>query len=83
MTTWTAEDAANLLDPPLTIEEVRALIRATRLTPVGTRRTGRRGRPAEIYDSDTLLRAHAAVVPFLVEKEGPATPDQTANSRVY
>lgn len=69
MTTWTAEDAANLLDPPMTLEEVRALIRATRLTPVGTRHTGRRGRPADVYDSATILRAHTAIAPLLVEHE--------------
>lgn len=64
--TWTAEDAAAILDPPMSVEQVRALIRACGLRPVGTRHTGRRGRPAELYDSAALLRAHAGIAPFLV-----------------
>lgn len=67
---WTVEDACTLLDPPMTADEVRALIKALRITPDGHRRTGRRGRPAETYDAYTLTRAHAAIAPFLVAAEG-------------
>jgi hypothetical protein len=66
---WTVEDAAALLDPPMSVEQVRALIRAANIPPAGQRRTGRRGRPAETYDPVVILRAHAALVPFLVEGE--------------
>ncbi|MBA9002025.1 hypothetical protein [Thermomonospora cellulosilytica] len=69
MTTWTAEDAARLLDPPMTVDQVRALIKAAGIRPVGQRRTGRRGRPAETYDPAVLIRAHAALAPLLVETE--------------
>lgn len=71
MTTWTAEDAAALLDPPMSVEEVRALIRLAHIPAVGQRRTGRRGRPAPAYDPALLLRAHAALAPFLVRAEIP------------
>jgi hypothetical protein len=66
---WTAEDAAALLDPPMTVDQVRALIRAAAIQPAGHRRTGRRGRPAETYDPEVILRAHASLVPFLVAAE--------------
>lgn len=70
-TPWTVEDAAALLDPPMTADQVRALIKAAAIQPVGQRRTGRRGRPADTYDPAVLLRAHAALAPFLVAAEGP------------
>jgi 2-keto-3-deoxy-L-rhamnonate aldolase RhmA len=72
---WTVEDAAALLDPPMTVEQVRALIRAAAIPPAGQRRTGRRGRPAEVYDAATLLRAHAALAPFLAEAETHGEPN--------
>lgn len=61
---WTLDDAAQLLDPPITPDELRALIVAARLQPTGIRRTGRRGRPAPTYDPADLMRAHAALVAF-------------------
>lgn len=67
--TWTAEDAAAILDPPMTVEQVRALIKSAAIQPAGQRRTGRRGRPAPTYDSEVLLRAHAALAPFLAAAE--------------
>jgi len=68
--TWTIEDAAALLDPPMTADEVRALIHAARIRPVGQRRTGRRGRPADTYNPADLMRAHAGIAPLLAEAEG-------------
>lgn len=65
---WTVEDAARLLDPPMRVEQVRALIMLASIQPNGRRRTGRRGRPAETYDSAALLRAHAAVASLLAER---------------
>jgi hypothetical protein len=59
---WSIEDAAAILDPPITADELRALVAAARITPTGTRRTGRRGRPREVYDPSELMRAHAAIV---------------------
>lgn len=66
---WTVEDATALLDPAMSVEQVRALIRAAGIQPAGHRRTGRRGRPAETYDAEVILQAHAALVPFLVAAE--------------
>lgn len=59
---WTLEEAAALLDPPITVDELRALTIAARTQPAGQRRTGRRGRPVTVYDPADLMRAHAAVV---------------------
>jgi len=59
---WTVEDAATLLDPPITADEVRALITAARIQPTGLRRTGRRGRAPFVYDPTDLMRGHAALV---------------------
>lgn len=59
---WTIEEAAALLDPPITTEELRALVTAARTHPRGQRRTGRRGRPHFTYDPADLMRAHAAIV---------------------
>ncbi|GAA1015851.1 hypothetical protein Aple_010540 [Acrocarpospora pleiomorpha] len=58
---WTIEEAAALLDPPMTAEEIRALVLVFALHPTGHRRGGR-GRPAPTYDQAELLRAHAAAV---------------------
>lgn len=66
--TWTVEDAAAILDPPMTAEQVRALIVAAGIPPAGYRR-GRRGRPAKVYDAALLVRAHAAIAPLLVSSE--------------
>jgi len=66
---WTLDEAAALLDPPMSVEQLRRLVQAVALQPVGTRRTGRRGRPAPTYDSAALLRAHAAIAPLLAERE--------------
>ncbi|MFD0884877.1 hypothetical protein ACFQ08_09990 [Streptosporangium algeriense] len=46
MDAWTVEDAVTLLHPPLTVAEVREMIDLLRLQPYGSRRTGRRDRPA-------------------------------------
>lgn len=68
---WTLDEAAALLDPAMTVEQLRHLVQAAGLQPVGTRRTGRRGRPAPTYDSAVLLRAHAALAPLLILAETP------------
>lgn len=59
---WTIEDAVALLHPPLTAAEVREMIDLLHLQPCGSRRTGRRGRPAPTYDPTVLQHAHAAVM---------------------
>lgn len=59
---WTLEEAAAILDPHITLDELRALTTAARIQPVGQRRTGRRGRPITVYDPAELMCAHAALV---------------------
>lgn len=59
---WTVEEAAAILDPTVTLDELRALLTVARVEPIGQRRTGRRGRPSAVYDPAELMRAHAALV---------------------
>lgn len=59
---WTIDDAVALLDPALTVAEVRAMIDLIGIPACGFRRTGRRGRPLPTYDASTLQEAHAIVV---------------------
>ncbi|MEV0586340.1 hypothetical protein [Nonomuraea sp. NPDC050310] len=61
MTGWTAREAAEHLDPPLTEDEVRALITIFQVPAIG-QRTGGRGRPADEYAQDAILHAHAIVI---------------------
>lgn len=65
---WTLDEAAALLDPPMSVEQVRALIVAAGIPSAGYRR-GRRGRPAKTYDAAMLVRAHAAIAPLLVRSK--------------
>jgi hypothetical protein len=63
--TWTLDEAAVLLDPPVTAEQLRLFIQAAQIRPAGQRRTGRRGRPTDTYDVPTLMRVHAVLVTFI------------------
>jgi hypothetical protein len=58
-------ELADLLDPPVTIEQVCHLVRYIKLEPCGWRRSGRRGRPTALYDAATVMEAHTALVPFV------------------
>ena len=65
------QHAAALLDPPLTVAQVRALITLAGLRPIGNRRSGPRGgRPPFVYSQPALVRAHAVVVPLLALPAG-------------
>ena len=68
---WTVEDAARILDPVMSAIEVRALIIAARIQPIGRRRHRGAGRPLRLYDPADLLQAHAGVAPMLVISEFP------------
>jgi hypothetical protein len=66
----TVDEAAAWLDPPITSDALAGFIAAApdpdgKLAPVGTRRTGRAGRPAQTYSAGELMRLHAAVAPWL------------------
>lgn len=59
---WTIEDAATLLYPEMTATEVRGMVDLFGIAPCGSRRTGRRGRPAPTYDATRLQEAHSVVM---------------------
>lgn len=61
----TIRELADLLDPPVTADQVKHMVRAVGLRPCGHRRTGRKGRPTALYDATVILRVHAALVPFM------------------
>lgn len=61
----TIEEMVTILDPPLTVPQLRALVQAVGLEPQGARYTGRRGRPGSCYKASELMRLHAAVVPLM------------------
>ena len=63
--TLTLAEAAMVLDPPLTEQQLRQIITALGWQPHGVRHTGRAGRPAPAYDATRLLELHAAMVPFI------------------
>jgi 2-keto-3-deoxy-L-rhamnonate aldolase RhmA len=63
--TLTLAEAAQVLDPPMTEQQLRAIVRALRWEPEGYRHTGRAGRPGARYDAGKILKLHAALVPFL------------------
>jgi hypothetical protein len=61
----TVAEAATVLDPPLSEQQLRAIVRAVGLLPCGRRYTGRAGPPAATYDAEKIIRLHAAITPFL------------------
>lgn len=61
---WTLDEAAARLDPPMTSEQVRAMVHSAGLEPAGRRRTGF-GRFRFVYDAKQVREAHAAVAPLL------------------
>jgi hypothetical protein len=63
--TLTLAEAAMVLDPPVTEQQLRAMVSALGWQPHGARRTGRAGRPVDAYEATRLLELHAAMVPFL------------------
>ena len=63
--TLTLAEAAQVLDPPMTEQQLRAIVRALGWQAEGRRHTGRAGRPALRYDAGRILKLHAALVPFL------------------
>ena len=65
MASLTLRELTDLLDPPMTATQVKALIEAIRLRPCGRRVNGRRGRPVSEYDASIIMAAHAALVPHV------------------
>jgi hypothetical protein len=63
--TLTLAEAAQVLDPPMTEQQLRQIVRALGWEPGGYRHSGRSGRPAASYDASKIMKLHAALVPFL------------------
>jgi hypothetical protein len=62
--TLTLAEAVAVLDPPMTEQQLRAIVTALGWEPAGQRHTGRAGRPAAAYDATRLMGLHAALSPF-------------------
>ena len=67
---FTLAEAAPLLNPPVTPEQLAAMVRALRLQPAGTRRTGKPGRPVRTFDWKQITLLHEALIPFLEADHG-------------
>ena len=63
--TLTLGEAAAVLNPPVTEQQLRQIVSALGWKPAGNRHIGKRGRPWPVYDATRLLELHAALVPFL------------------
>jgi hypothetical protein len=61
----TLAEAAQVLDPPITERQLRAIVAALHWEPAEVRHNGRTGRPPAAYDAARLMRLHAALVPFM------------------
>jgi hypothetical protein len=61
----TLSEAAAILDPPMSADQLRAIVTALGWKPAGNRHTGKRGRPWPVYDAGELLKLHAAIAPWL------------------
>lgn len=69
----TLAEAATILDPPITEQQLRTIIRALRITPSGWRHPGSgRGHPIAAYPADQIFRLHAALSPWLTAVPVPA-----------
>src|SRR6266496_6853003 len=64
----TVRELADLLDPPVTVEQVSHLIQYLKLEPCGWRRSGRRGRPAALYEARVIMEAHALLIPLMMRE---------------
>ena len=62
----TLAEAATVLEPALTEQQLRAIIRALGWQPAGWRHHGRgRAHPVATYDAASLLSLHGALTPFM------------------
>lgn len=62
---FTLAEAATVLEPAITEQQLRAIIRALGWPPSGKRYTGRAGNPMATYDAARIMELHAAITPFL------------------
>jgi len=61
----TITEACAVLEPPMTVTQLRDIISALDWQPVGYRHTGRAGRPMPAYDAAEIMKLHAALTPWL------------------
>lgn len=61
----TLAEACEVLDPPMTEKQLRAIVRALGWQHTGTRPNGRAGHPPLTYDAARLMALHRALLPFL------------------
>lgn len=62
---FTLAEAVTVLDPPMTEQQLRMIVRALGWQPAGKRYTGRSGHPGSTFDAAELMRLHAALIPFM------------------
>ena len=63
----TVGELVDLLDPPLTVMQVKCLITLMNLPPCGRRLNGSPGRPVDLYDAKKIMAAHADMVKHQVK----------------
>ena len=62
---FTLREFAAMLNPPMSEQQLRYLVRALNWQPTGVRLTGTGGHPRQTFGADDLRRAYAAVAPLL------------------
>ncbi len=62
---FTLAEASEILDPPMTRQQLKAIVEALGWQPCGKRYTGHAGRPLVTYDAERIMRLHGALIPFL------------------
>lgn len=63
---FTLAEAATVLEPPMSEQQLRAIIRALGWQPSGWRHTGRgRAHPIACYDAARIIALHGALTPFM------------------
>lgn len=70
MVALTLTEAASVLEPPITEHQLRIIIRALAIQPVGNRYSGQAGRPQATYDATELTRLAGALAPWLETSDG-------------
>ena len=62
---FTIPEAVTMLNPAISEEQLREIIRALRWEPAGRKYTGHAGRPTLTYEWTQITRLHAAISPWL------------------
>lgn len=70
--TMTIAELTQVLQPPVTVQQLRAMVKAARIQPTGWRPTGKPGHPWPEYDYADIARLHQALLPWLLAGHGTA-----------